>query len=689
MNMPISNQIRQDAFKHIARNEVAELLELIAKNPGLIEERSHAGSQDTLFMRACEYLKKDIIEMLINEGANLTDTNNHGNNGIMYLFYRHDPKIPDLNKHDEKALEILKLFVEKNISLEGFTAQDRDKDTPLIEVARAALPKSTNFIIELLQSNNLLHSQLLHKNNNEENALQAALKAKFFNEELIKKTLLFYGTEKTTEIFIDAAIKINSPTEEEKKALLTPIKEYLPKLEPVQIKKLANNIFKEKFCEVGTGIYTSTSHKELLQCEKPKAIWGEKIFNSIDLELIELLYVAGGINLADYKSFVNSLPSLNDSELTTIKQTYAVILESNKQKMLHIINGSKTLSNLLKNPTYLNWEESDGVAIKDLALKRFCFLAANKENLEITEKSEVGILLTFVNFGNNFKEYKYDIYNNFRKYLIEESKNSEKFIEVLKNYGDKISEIVKFEPHLIFNSIDCINSFKYNVDILTGQVEKLLNPNLENIFPRGVFLNLVNDKKEEKIDPNIQKFIQENLKCFQVQDNFQMPEYDKLYQDQFGNSIEYYKNNPKSLIPNLALLDIANNEQKICKIKEILSSPYLKAKSTVGACLNVIISGQKYLKDLEAADLDTSLDKQSLQDKLPILSHKIKEALDISEIEKLKNINSLCNEVNKFLNISPLVSLFEEYNNNYQMLELKINDIQEMLGDIGIEWSFD
>lgn len=148
----IPDNIRRNAFKYIMENKPSELFELIAMNLGLINERSQ-GNQDTLFMRACRYLHKDIIEILLNEGASTTDVNEHGNNAIMCLFYREQQhkKPEDINEHDKKAVAILELFKEKNIPINCFTGQDADKDTPLIEAARAALPQSISFMLDYLE----------------------------------------------------------------------------------------------------------------------------------------------------------------------------------------------------------------------------------------------------------------------------------------------------------------------------------------------------------------------------------------------------------------------------------------------------------------------------------------------------------------------------------------------------------
>ncbi|HJD66471.1 MAG TPA: hypothetical protein LFV91_05505 [Rickettsia endosymbiont of Bembidion nr. Transversale] len=223
------------------------------------------------------------------------------------------------------------------------------------------------------------------------------------------------------------------------------------------------------------------------------------------------------------------------------------------------------------------------------------------------------------------------------------------------------------------------NPFKDNVDILNNEIEKLLNPDLKDVLPSEVFLNLIDQKREALIDQKTQEFIQENLKFFIVPDKFEIPEYEELDQEQFKSSIEYYKNNPENLVPNLLLLKTANDEEKISKLRNFLNNKYVKAKSTVETFLNVIIDGQKYLKSLE---LDISIIEQDLQDKLSI----IKEAINDFEVEKVKNINLLCKKVDKFLNISSLALVFEEYYNNYVSLEL---EAKEVLGDLGIEWSFD
>ena len=87
--------------------------------------------------------------------------------------------------------------------------------------------------------------------------------------------------------------------------MLSLLKEYLPKIDVEEIEKLANNIFQEKLYDIRNGT-DSTFHQKELQYEYASGNFGVKIFNSIDIELIELLYVVGGINLNKYKEFINS-----------------------------------------------------------------------------------------------------------------------------------------------------------------------------------------------------------------------------------------------------------------------------------------------------------------------------------------------------------------------------------------------
>ena len=70
------------------------------------------------------------------------------------------------------------------------------------------------------------------------------------------------------------------------------------------------------------------------------------------------------------------------------------ILESTKEKILQIIKSSKILSILAHNPSeLLSYKDEDIITVKDLALKRFCFLVANNEKLEISKDSEAETLL--------------------------------------------------------------------------------------------------------------------------------------------------------------------------------------------------------------------------------------------------------------------------------------------------------
>ncbi|CEO17629.1 hypothetical protein RMONA_06350 [Rickettsia monacensis] len=156
---------------------------------------------------------------------------------------------------------------------------------------------------------------------------------------------------------------------------------------------------------------------------------------------MELVYIST-------KSFINSLISLKDISSTPPVSHGVAMLESTKEKILQIIKSSKILSILAHNPSeLLSYKDEDIVTVKDLALKRFCFLVANNEKLEISKDSEAETLLKVISFNNS----NYDIYNNLKKYLVEECKTYENFKKILDTFSDKIREIIKFEDKLVSN----------------------------------------------------------------------------------------------------------------------------------------------------------------------------------------------------------------------------------------------
>jgi len=393
------------------------------------------------------------------------------------------------------------------------------------------------------------------------------------------------------------------------------------------------------------------------------------------------------MNLNKHMNFINSLYSLQDTEINKNGMCGAVILESNKQKMLQIIKGSNIFSTLAKEHALQDAKDEDTPYIKDLALKRFCFLVANKENLEINEKSEAGMLLTFVTIGNDLQELNNDISHSFKKYLLKECGTYKNFKKVLDSYGNKITEMGELEHKLVSKLSESVRHFEDDTALLTSDIELFLNKNLtKKVLPHKIFLSLSNSTTEVNIDKHDQELIQNNLKFFTAPSTFKVPEYDTLDQAVFKNSIEYYKNNQDALIPNLVLLKTINDEVKLSKIKDILKSNYMEAKSTVGNCLNVILKYHECYKSLETINLSTDGIKQDLLDKLPGLTDKIEIVLNSPEVENVKNITLLCKEVQYFLNISPITSVFEEYDNNYQALKYDIDKAEEILGEIGIEF---
>ncbi|WP_052454756.1 hypothetical protein [Rickettsia hoogstraalii] len=188
------------------------------------------------------------------------------------------------------------------------------------------------------------------------------------------------------------------------------------------------------------------------------------------IAITELLYIASGINLNKFKGFINSLISLKDIHPTSPIPYGAAMLESAKEKILQTINVSNILSVLVYNPSELlnSKYEKYIVDVKDLALKRFCFLVANNEKFEISEDLEAELLLSETNNEKleiskdseaatllleaegllkviSFNNSNDDIYDNFKKYLIKECETYENFKKILDAFSDKIARIIQFK----------------------------------------------------------------------------------------------------------------------------------------------------------------------------------------------------------------------------------------------------
>lgn len=192
--MPNISNLIIKARKYLEQGNIQELSQLIDENPNLISEKFEIEESEnrkngvTLLIEAFRHLNIKGIEMLLDKGANIKTVDDTGKTSILHLFniqdYDQEKTIQDQKEHDKKVVEILKLLKEKYIPIDCFTVQDsNDKTTPLIRAVLANLTKSTNFIIELLEDNNLLKEQVTHKDRKGSDVLDHLLYAKVHSKE--------------------------------------------------------------------------------------------------------------------------------------------------------------------------------------------------------------------------------------------------------------------------------------------------------------------------------------------------------------------------------------------------------------------------------------------------------------------------------------------------------------------------
>ncbi|KJV80998.1 hypothetical protein RHORCCE3_0177 [Rickettsia hoogstraalii str. RCCE3] len=71
--------------------------------------------------------------------------------------------------------------------------------------------------------------------------------------------------------------------------------------------------------------------------------------------------------------------------------------------------------------------------------------------------------------------------------MIKECETYENFKKILDAFSDKIARIIQFKDELVSKLLDWGKNFEDNVDILTNEIEKLLNPSLKDVLPKKVF----------------------------------------------------------------------------------------------------------------------------------------------------------------------------------------------------------
>ncbi|KJV52625.1 ankyrin repeat domain-containing protein [Orientia tsutsugamushi] len=637
----IPDKIKTQAFQYASKGNIDALLQLIITYPDLMTARSDR-TGNTLLISACDYVQKEMMEFLIANGSDL-DAKDHNNDD--YLSALHFALLKLGDKDVARTIATLHNFKPK------YTCES----TALITAVTNKALTYAQYIIDTSKQN---------------------------KNEIVKN-------------IVQAIISVPGPTSIEKNNIISIVEKYSDITNKKLAFELTEMVFQEKLREVSVGSDTTFHCPNLLK-ENPFGNFGYKIFNTIDVMFIKLLYKRWGIDLSPYEKFTNNLRSLKDELLKKGGMCSAVILESNKQEILRIVKTSGIVHN---NASKLYFDNENLDDSMNLMLERICYLMNIGNANNDANKEEFKTILGFI---NEHKPVRYDLSDNFIKVITAECASNIRLQEVLKNNSEIIKLVEDYIPCVTTNLNGLEDEFKKDLSILANEVITILDNNSSlqkelctkgtlvdtayflqtTVLPVDIFLNCISDeaKEQKQLTDYEKELIKSHLNFFHYENTYQFPKFDELNDDNIKDTIQYYKNNLKALLPISMLLEIAHDKNKLAELDNTLNSNYEKTSVHVKKCVNTMSKFREYYNSIKYLDLSTDITKQHFEEKiLPELNNQIQCELTDIRLERLNNITALSHKVNKFLNISQMTSVFERYNNGYIQLNEDANSENQLL----------
>nr|WP_245406703.1 ankyrin repeat domain-containing protein [Orientia tsutsugamushi] len=455
----IPDKIKTQAFQYASKGNIDALLQLIITYPDLMTARSDR-TGNTLLISACDNVQKEMMEFLIANGSDL-DAKDHNNDD--YLSALHFALLKLGDKDVARTIATLHNFKPK------YTC----KSTALIAAVTNKALTYAQYIIDTSKQ----------------------------NKNAIVKNI------------VQAIISIPGPTSMEKNNIISMVEKYSDITNKKLAFELTKIVFQEKLCEVSEGDDTDFHCPDLLK-ENPFGNFGYKIFNTIDVMFIKLLYKRWGIDLSSYERFTNNLDSIKDELLTKSENEpcSAVILESNKQEILRIVKTSGIVHN---NASKLYFDNENLDDSMNLMLERICYLMNIGNANNDANKEEFKTILGFI---NEHKPVRYNLSDNFIKVITAECASNIRLQEVLKNNSEIIKLVEDYIPCVTTNLNGLENEFKKDLSILANEVITILDNNSSlqkelctkgtlvdtayflqtTVLPVDIFLNCISDEAKEQ-----------------------------------------------------------------------------------------------------------------------------------------------------------------------------------------------
>lgn len=365
------------------------------------------------------------------------------------------------------------------------------------------------------------------------------------------------------------------------------------------------------------------------------------------------LFTISGSNFERYEQTVYQFPSASSNR----KNYSAMILESTKQTLLRVIKVSFLHKLIHNNPSEIYFQSDEELDNSIKLLEARLLYLINTCNKRSDKEENYTILLDLDDVTNLIHDIKFltSNYTNNKEYSSSATEAAKDCVSNLAKQGITVKNLK--------------TNFENDMAILACQINSILNNDIDimQIVPIISLVKQIDEKELVliKFSDSEKELIKNNIKFDYSMNGYMSPKFNEVSNfQQFEKSLKYYEKTPEALSPILVLLKTAHDSRKISKLANNINTDYETIKS-------------------ELCTLRNDYNEEKFEDEDNDVTKSMKSTIQSLNVKKtiVSNITYLANKINQALNISSIVSVLEEYNNNYQTLDVQHDYEPLVLGD--------
>nr|WP_155377058.1 hypothetical protein [Orientia tsutsugamushi] len=365
------------------------------------------------------------------------------------------------------------------------------------------------------------------------------------------------------------------------------------------------------------------------------------------------LFTISGSNFERYEQTVHQFPSASSNRINYS----AMILESTKQTLLRVIKVSFLHKLIHNNPSEIHFQSDEELDNSIKLLEARLLYLINTCNKRSDKEENYTILLDLDDVTDLIRDIKFltSTYTNNKEYSSSATEAAKDCVSNLAKQGITVKNLK--------------TNFENDMAILACQINSILNNDIDitQIVPIISLVKQIDEKELVliKFSDSEKELIKNNIKFDYSMNGYMSPKFNEVSNfQQFEKSLKYYEKTPEALSPILVLLKTAHDSEKISKLANNINTDYETIKS-------------------ELCTLRNDYNEEKFEDEDNDVTKSMKSTIQSLNVKKtiVSNITYLANKINQALNISPIVSVLEEYNNNYQTLDIQHDYEQLVLGD--------